>query len=1286
MSKYLPPVAKGVTYSIQNNAKDAFASEDLVFMQEIATKMAVDDVADIGRIPSIMSRAYNFYIDLFPEQFAGGGAEQRTGRAEAHQRARRSLRGIITLLALRDALGLTVELRKFSSVGAPGTGTAPKNPYRAVFADAYQESPEFGKPGTANQEADDSAGAAHGPGAAAWRELRYLVVLTPVGIDQSGKHEFAADPLCGLSPFTLFFPAGRPMKHCKNIFWYDNASGEWLDPTTDWKEGRDSESPSVVVDYRIIKSLRGCLIRWLELVLKPGPQILWTPFGLRDNRANKLQEELTAWLGQLRKLDFSPPPQTFRLEAAPLLVDKTIDGRKSPLLTHDGKEVIVPILEHKAVWADEARSTLPGLVSELPRALGRVLLSNKILRDRNVRVCGRLVGNAHLTASLQDLPPEGEGFIVHQGEQTFVVPEPYLIVDKLFLENIHLIADDPIADRFSAMTARDSKDGHWWLFPFQPELLRYLDLDGLREKGGGQIVSCSRTAGAGKDIIEVTVFVGGVPFSREYDAKDKAQFNRDMAGNALDVRIWPNFRFPTKPRLPALDADRVHYFRVRQQAAWELKTKVLARKVKGPELSVRAAIPGSARPAGSGATESADDECAVQVFAPKNWDPGWPDELDSAAVRLARSFAFPGKQVRRAEDLKNAEGEWEPVGLVFQNRGFFLFSLEEPTPAPQGHPTPFKVGVDFGTSNTCVAAAVDSSGVEAPPKEIRFEVQTASLHRNPTYEDFRDFQAQGLPTEGAASVLDFPYKFGRETFLHEAAYFPTQLVTKLPNGAEPDGRQFLFSNGLIFARNLLGNRDFVTLLQGFPPLPPVDRRPFRLVHDPKWKNLKYRKPFLWHLYKMITYHSARNCAEIKSASFSFPRAFTKDMVEDYRTELRTVFHDHGRIQFELMTESDAVQRWMEAEERNAHPLVVDVGGGSTDVLGLFQQHKFQASYEFAAGLVNRYFSASPRFQRAFKEAIDSVVGTPDGVTPEEVRRTNQHIVLDELYAADGDTRSSPADYSEQAFFLMLNLVDEEHYPAIVDHLQSKPNKPQYEADRKSIAGFFHTLVLLYTGIVYQAGRLMRQHGVVAANIDARLIGNGSRFYHFLEHDNIHFSKVMAAMFYAGYGSRPGLKLELTRDGKTFVAKGLLVTPATDRAVVTNDLESSDYLMKLARITQPVMPVMPSFPDLTAFLTALNRELPGGRLDETAVIPYCGLNLATEMEKGLFHQIITAVFEREGTKARQMKAAWDQSEELARANPGAAAPVRESALATEPVFIIRLKCLIEQIRESYALGE
>jgi len=774
-----------------------------------------------------------------------------------------------------------------------------------------------------------------------------------------------------------------------------------------------------------------------------------------------------------------------------------------------------------------------------------------------------------------------------------------------------------------------------------------------------------RAGGTGDNYMEVSLTLGGETFRRRYPWNS---LNRDMAGNALDLRIWPNFRFSTAPKLPPQDVDRVHYFRIRQQEAWDLQTQILARpaKVEGEAAS------------------------AVRSFPVKAWDDGWPDTLEPLHFRSSRCYAFPAKEANVTGIEGNGGREWEPVGLVFEGRGICLFRLEEPAAVPQGNAAKWRVGIDFGTSNTCAAYTVDASGVVGTPQEIRFEMQTMSLQTNPKYERVDDLLARGQYTEGPAAVLDFPYKYADETHVTEAAYFPTQWLTRLPEGAEPNNTKFLMSNGLIFARNLLDFKDIVQLLNDYPPKQEPDRRPFHVVPDPKWKYQIYRPAFLRHLYRMLVYHAARRGAKITSAAFSFPRAFLKKDVDWYRNELNTIFQDEGGVPasgMALITESEAVQNLLTTGEISESPLVLDVGGGTTDLLGIFQEKRFQASYKFAAGLVNKYFTASPPLQQMFEEALWKVIKEEDRGTRLGDQQADRKKLLKDLFSnQDGDLHEVRTDYIQQGFFRILGMLEERHYPLLVNQLQRLAEGAQNQAKRKALAGFFHTLVLLYAGMVYQAGRLMRQQNIGANNVKVRLIGNGGRFYQFLSHRNSDFDKVLKGMLFASYKQKPEFKIVLEPEGKALVAKGLLAPSQGNRADVTADTESHDYLMKLSE-QSATLPTPEQFEklmgsDMVPFLEALDRELPGGQLDASTVIPYCEPSLLTEMRR-LFVSIPTAVFNREMIHAKSLKEDWSKAEELAKTSETAAIPHRESALATEPVFVIRLKCLIDQIRDNYA---
>ena len=845
--------------------------------------------------------------------------------------------------------------------------------------------------------------------------------------------------------------------------------------------------------------------------------------------------------------------------------------------------------------------------------------------------------------------------------------------NALFTNNIHLIADGPLSDNIFALKARINDDDLWWLLPFKPELLTCLDLEALREPNS-DVVKCVRSSGSGESFLEVTVTVGGIPFSRRYGWRSA---NRDMTGtNALDVRIWPSFRFLTAPKLPAVDRDRVHYMRVRQQAEWGLRPQIIARSVD----------------------DGAESQPILELFKAESWDPGWPDDLEPHAYRMASCYAFPATGARRSSDGKPMDGEWEPIGLSFEGRGICLFKLVEPFAPPHGQVTPLRIGVNVGTANTCVTSVIDVPGVESPAEEIHFVMQTLSLHLYPRYDRLDEMLAREQFTEGAAAVLDFPYKYADDAHVTEQACFPTRWVTRLPEGAAPLTAIFQMSNGLIFGRDLCDFKDIRQLLNGYPPAPIPDYRPFRVVSDILWANRSFRMPFFWHLYKMIVYHAAWNGARISSVTFSFPRPFTQDEVHNYRSQLCTIFHDHGQLplaDLTMMTESDAMLTQLTKSGDGEPSLVFDIGKNVTDLLGLFPQRRFQVSYKFAAGLVNQYFTSSPPLQHMFEEALWRVLPTEQPGTRQGDQQADRKKLLQDLFAGQGGPTQVPDSHLEQGFFSILGMLEDRQYPLFVNALQSLDEGEQNQARRKALCGFFYTLVLLYTGMVYQTGRLLRLHNIRASHIKVRLMGNGSRFYRFLSPQSGEFDEVLQRLLHAGYQSEPACTITLEPESKSLVAKGLLASRHGERAQVIQDPESHDHLLKWAHEVERleaekegVPPPGPEEfeqllqPDLIPFLEALNRELPNGQCHASTVIPFCMTSLADEARR-LFPGIIAAVFARELSKAKEFKVCWDKAQQLAKSRESAEGLDLESALTTEPVFMIRLKCLMEGIRRHYA---
>src|SRR6476620_7598883 len=110
MPQFLPPEARlaggqaaNEQYGITTPASTEFVNEETGFISDVAKKMHVEPVKDIGRVPSLFSRIYTFFTDLFPDEL-GPTAHLREGRQEAQKQARRQFRGIACVLALRHTL------------------------------------------------------------------------------------------------------------------------------------------------------------------------------------------------------------------------------------------------------------------------------------------------------------------------------------------------------------------------------------------------------------------------------------------------------------------------------------------------------------------------------------------------------------------------------------------------------------------------------------------------------------------------------------------------------------------------------------------------------------------------------------------------------------------------------------------------------------------------------------------------------------------------------------------------------------------------------------------------------------------------------------------------------------------------------------------------------------------------------------------------------------------------------------------------------------------------------
>ena len=835
---------------------------------------------------------------------------------------------------------------------------------------------------------------------------------------------------------------------------------------------------------------------------------------------------------------------------------------------------------------------------------------------------------------------------------------------KPLLETMHQIASDcPLADGVFGVCLRP---GDHWLMPLTPYGVEQVNWDRVLASAEGHelpgFLEVKQSGTVGNRVMEVDFRHNGAVWAGRYPTR-----SRDPelgGGNTLDVRVWPNFYFPVLPRLPIQDGDRIYYFRVRQREQWKLgRPRVLARLRDDAGIPIRCAL-----------LDLREGEEVPQ---------------DPEAFRQARFYWMPAR-------YDDSDGHAEPIGLYFEGRGLLLTHLHNLPFAGHRDGVLWRVGIDFGTSNTCVAWMPVGHTIAARPVREPLSIQTATMHSLPIYEKV-NASNPGMETEGAAAIFDFPYRYADEDRLTERDHFPSQFVTRLkePPQGEPS---FRFVHGLVFPRNgVLDNLDARELLDSYPPLPKKEFRVFRLIHDVKWKNRGYRRSFLWHLYKTLVFHAARKEARIKEVRISYPRAFTPDAIRAYREEVREIFEQHGGIEIldaDFMSESVAVQHFFSGLPPNADRLVLDVGGGTTDLTGLpVRAEAFQASYQVAARQINDYFSASPAFRESLKTTAYDVIGAPQSKRQERERRLLDDL-LNELKGIQRsefseDTSERIASYSQGALFGLLGMLDDHQFSNVGCRL-TDPGKEWDEESQRALFGFFLTIVLLYAGLAYEAARLLRQHGRRALVLDLSFIGNGSRFLTLLDlpdRPGSFHGLIEQVVQAAGPNPRAKVTMRVSPEGKAYVAEGLVVaTVDLPPAPVLPDLSAQSQFKALVSGQDPSSAVTNN--ELSDFVRLVSRLLPNGRantdgLEPSILIPGCPKELA-----GTLAPLATRATARARKLAMESAREWDhwqrQAATMTGINSDAENLHREAAHAVEPVFITCLRCLLDEVRDRYSM--
>lgn len=1229
---FLPPPSPTSKGYAVDPSPGGFHRADAGLLSEVGANMAVSEAQTEGRVPTPFSRAYMFYMALAGRALATAGnvpddadASAGAGREALRLKARATFRGVCAVFALREALGLEIDVRRVTLLPEDDRLA------RLLLPTLH------GAPG----------------GEGAWRPMRLFTVRR--------KGDTARPEVLGaFSPLTGVFPAANaPHRALTGVFWYEapaeqgaddvwrDASGTERPPAAIWHDptGPTPTGPDAPLDAATRAAVRGAMARWLAAVRAQSDRTTLEAAGLDRTSADLLTGEFEAWARELERDTALPTVGVDTAEAPPSAF---------------GERPLPPFLTLVCSGVDAS------VLSDFPVRRGRLLVSRSALLDPRRRLWGRTYGHRDLTTAAGALPFDGDNLGRALGLGDRAVPVPFLNADQLFTPVFTRVASSGVAlsPEWRALPVQNGEATEHALYPFRKEILHVLSADDL---AAATTARFSNT----EVCYLVQLRLGDQTITQRYttQGEDGYAIDGEVPADLLDVRLFPDFDLDApgvQALLPPPDADgrqpeKTYYARVRRAPSWAFEIR-----------------PFEARPANAGGDGAASGEVDVVVA---------PAGAIDARRRSGAEPAGPGEAFAPGPVEVFTLGR-KPDGFWFGDRGLCFVRLAPP-PNVGGIPVTWNVAVDFGTSNTCVAYTV--AGKSDAAAALPLPVLTTTLLRQPVYG------VLGGANEGASAALDFFYKYaesdewllGRGAKEVQPAYFPTQVVTTQNALRDGIAAPFDLADGLILFRNLsLSNVEVLKLVEGFETealdrgeaVRPLEKR-FRLEQDIKWTRQEWLRAFMAHLRRQVVLTAVHGNARIASAAFSYPKAFNGSQRKRFRVAIKSVWGD--LFDGQLVSESEAVRSFFDTDTLSQR-VVVDIGGGTTDVIGFVGgRPTFQTSFKLAAGAVSEYVLASKTVRELLLNAAQTVGA---------VQRGAEKGTTEDLFT------SGPDQQVLNAWTGLLQAVEEAapNGGAFDDLLGYLVPDGASAKDLKAIQGLLLTVALLFGGTAFLAGRLLRAATDGAfgtpSTLDSAVVtltGNGSKLYRLLTPEPGAFDGVVEALVRAGAG-RDALAVEMEgihktngREApKTTVALGMLqgsgtaaaeipvanlVGEALDGAVPRDDL-AVFYRQVLQHAENFRMPDEAP-PELAAFLGALGAAMPRGLVGDVEVLP----GMQTGWTDALAGPLYRA--SREAAKSRL----WTTARETVGADDGADAGVT----ALEPAFVAELAALVAQIRREYA---
>jgi hypothetical protein len=286
---------------------------------------------------------------------------------------------------------------------------------------------------------------------------------------------------------------------------------------------------------------------------------------------------------------------------------------------------------------------------------------------------------------------------------------------------------------------------------------------------------------------------------------------------------------------------------------------------------------------------------------------------------------------------------------------------------------------------------------------------------------------------------------------------------------------------------------------------------------------------------------------------SYPRAFTKIQKGLFLTVLKGIWdrkEANFHPQVEIFTESHAAAAFLKPSERVEH-FLVDIGGGTTDIC-VFSDGKMrsESSVRMAADMIDRYVLARPssELRKILFEAFDEHTSSVGSFV--ELK----DALKDRFHAAEADGTDGVFENAmpeRGVFYALLAIAkkDESSFGGICMSLAAPAAIRNPAVER-----FFTTVAVLFGGLAYFAGRMLRQ-GAAPPEMDGRTVrlsfaGNGANHLSWLHLENRKGTETfLAEMFRSGSGisQNVSIPIDILPDPKTAVARGLVRTNVTQIA-------------------------------------------------------------------------------------------------------------------------------------------